>query len=158
MVLHESPAMALQGSSVQFCFVVVAFLVTVHVHVAVLLWSALAEGLRVDAIVWLLQHLDLFVSSFLPSVSRSAVPPRFAVVTALARAWWSVRHSRLSHAYTDRLVCVSGGAIFALPCPMLPSSKHVRRHGRFSRISIALFVIAVASQRFPSCSPVIFAS
>ena len=42
----------------------------------------LAEGVRVVAIVWLLQHLELFVSSFLPSVSRAAVPPRFAVVTA----------------------------------------------------------------------------
>ena len=49
MALHESPSMALHGSSVQFCFVVVAFLVTVHVHVAILLWSALAQGLRVDA-------------------------------------------------------------------------------------------------------------
>ena len=158
MVLHESPAMALHGLSLQFCFVVVAYLITVHVRVAILLWSALAKGLRVDAIVWLLQHLEPFVSSFLPSVSRAAVPPRFAVVTALAGAWWSVRYSRLSHAYADRLVCVSGGAIFALPCSMLPSSKHVRRHGRRSRISIALFVIAVASPRFPSCSPGIFAS
>ena len=30
----------------QFCFVVVAFLVTAHVHAAILLGSALAEGLR----------------------------------------------------------------------------------------------------------------
>ena len=66
MALHESPAMALHGLSVQFCFVDVDFLVTVHVHVAILLWSALTEGLRVDAIVWLLQHLELIVSSFLP--------------------------------------------------------------------------------------------
>ena len=47
MALHESPAMALHGLSVQFCFVVVAFLVAIHVPVAILLWSALAEGLRV---------------------------------------------------------------------------------------------------------------
>ena len=44
MALHESPAMALHGLS-QFCFVAVAFLVTAHFHVAILLWSALAEGL-----------------------------------------------------------------------------------------------------------------
>ena len=65
MALRESPTMALHGLSVLFCIVVVAFLVTVHVHVAILLWSALAEDLRVDAIVWLSQHVELFVSSIL---------------------------------------------------------------------------------------------
>ena len=117
MALFESPALALHGLSVQFCFVVVAFLVNAHGHVATPLWPALAEDLKVDAIVWPSQHLELFASSFLPSVSRAAVPPRFAVVTALAGIWWSVRHSRPSHAYTDRPVCVSGGAIFAPCCP-----------------------------------------
>ena len=34
----------------------------------------LAEGVRVDAIVWLLQHLELFVSSFLPSVLQGCSP------------------------------------------------------------------------------------
>ena len=102
MAFHESPAMALHGFA-QFCFVVVAFLVTAHVHVAILLWSALAEGLsppvgspalmrscfqssvalvfattsssytspllaeRLSADttnVWLLQHSELFDSSF----------------------------------------------------------------------------------------------
>ena len=88
--------MTLHGLA-QFCFVVVAFLVTAHVHVAILLWSALAEGLsppvgspeygcdrvstarlsssctsplladRLGAdttIAWLLQHSELFASSF----------------------------------------------------------------------------------------------
>ena len=123
MVLHESPAMALHGLSVQFCFVVVAYLITVHVRVAILLWSALAKGLRVDAIVWLLQHLEPFVSSFLPSVSRAAVPPRFAVVTALAGAWWSVRYSRLSHAYADRLVCVSVEPSLLFRAPRYPAAS-----------------------------------
>ena len=36
--------MALRGLA-QFCFVVVAFLVTAHVHASILLGSALAEGL-----------------------------------------------------------------------------------------------------------------
>ena len=97
MAFHESPAMALHGLA-QFCFIVLAFLVTDQ------LWSALAEGLspacgftrawmrsclqssvalvfattsssctspllaeRLGAgttIVWLLQHSELFVSSF----------------------------------------------------------------------------------------------
>ena len=112
MALHESPTMALHGLSVQFCFVVVAFFVTVHVLVAILLWSALAEGLRVDAIVWLLQHLELFVSSFLPLGFQGCSPTE-----ACSRHCRQSRHSRLSHAYTDRPVCVSGGAILCSSVP-----------------------------------------
>ena len=123
MALHESPAMLRR-------------LATVHVHAAILLWSALAEGLRVDASVWLLQLPELLVRSF-SSFPGCTSCTRVALVTALAGAWWSVRHPRLSHACTDRPVCVSGGAIFVLPCSSLPSSEHVWRHGRRSRIPIA---------------------
>ena len=97
------------------------------------------------------------------SVSRAAVPPTFAVVTALAGAWWSVRHSRLSRAYTDRPVCVSGGAIFALPCPCCPAastfgamvaarespSRGLLAGSRLSCFLRAALVIVVASPRFP---------
>ena len=100
----------------------------------------------------LLQPPELFVISF-SSLPGCTSCTRFAVGTALAGAWWSVRHPRLSHAFTDRPVCVSGADISALPCPLLPSSMHVRRHGRRSRIPIARPCCKVLSVLLPSsCS------
>ena len=146
MALHESPTMALHGLSVQFCFVVVAYLV----HVAILLWSALAEGLRVDAIVWLsILHLGFHGCS----------PPQGLQSSLL----WLVPGGQsgtldsVTRFLIDRSACLVEPS-FVLPCPVLPSSKHVRRQGRRSRITIAPFVIAVASPRFPSCTPGIFGS
>ena len=120
-----------------------------------------AEGLRVDAIVWVLQPSALLVISF-SSLPGCTSCTRFAVVTALAGAWWSVRHPRLNHAYTGRQVCVTSGAIIALPCPMLPSRwsplANLPSRGLVVRSCLSCFlraalVIVVASPRFPSCSP-----
>ena len=83
----------------------------------------LGERLGADTtIVWLLQLSELFVSSF-SSLPGCTSCTSLAVVTALAGAWWSVWHSRLSHTYTDRPVYVTGGAIFALPCPCCPAAS-----------------------------------
>ena len=63
---------------------------------------------------------------------------------SLAGAWWSVKHSRLSHAFSDRPVC---GVWWSHLCP---GSKHVRRHGRRSRIAIARLCCKVLSDLLSS--------
>ena len=158
MALHASPTMALHGLSVQFCFVVVAYLVTVHVHVAIMLLFALAEGLRVDAIVWLLQHLELFVSSF-PSLGFQGRSPTEACNRhCFGWSWWSVRYSPL-RLLIDRSAClVEPSLLFRAPCCPAASTFAAREspsRGLVVRSCLSCFlraalVIAVDSPRFPS--------
>ena len=138
-------------------------LVTVHVQVAILLWSALAEGLRVDAIVWLLQPPALFVISF-SSLPGCTFCTRFAVVTALAGPGGQASTlDSVTHILIDRSAyLVEPSLLFRAPCcPCCPAAstssavvaaRESPSRGLVARSCLSCFLrvalaIAVASQR-----------